>query len=77
MQHNLMAPKEIIPNTAEEQECTFNVGELLTQKTFIQHKQNKHAVNEYGIRTKPQRKFVWNTHLLRQVTLANMKLFYH
>ncbi|RZB38789.1 polyphosphoinositide phosphatase, partial [Asbolus verrucosus] len=70
LQHNLTDPKQFVPNTQEESDFKFpeNNKNLLTSSIISQESKNENDEQQnYGIRTKPHRKFVWNTHLLSAV----------
>lgn len=62
LQHNLTDPKQFIPNTQEFTDFKFpeDNSNLLTSSLI----QPNSEQSDYGIRSKPHRKFVWNTHLL-------------
>ncbi|KAF2893513.1 hypothetical protein ILUMI_12659 [Ignelater luminosus] len=65
LQYNLSIPREIIPES--EEECRLSADDILKTPPYLQKNRNKNKTQEYGIRTKPHRKFVWNTHLLSPV----------
>jgi hypothetical protein len=67
LQHNLTVPKHFVPTTQDDSEFKFpesNIN-LLTSSIISQESKNETVEqHDYGIRTRPHRKFVWNTHLL-------------
>lgn len=69
LQHNLTDPKQFIPiNVTTEDGLVFPEDEsnLLTSSIISPDSKND-EISDYGIRTRPHRKFVWNNHLLRLV----------
>ncbi|KAK9747094.1 SacI homology domain [Popillia japonica] len=67
LQHNLSPPKQIIPNLIDELECTYKQrDELLNTSMFIDLNGSRERQN-FGVRMKPHRKFVWNFHLLSKI----------
>ncbi|KAB0799167.1 hypothetical protein PPYR_07047 [Photinus pyralis] len=63
LQYNLSIPREVVPADVD---CVISTDEILKSPQFLQHN-TKMETAKYGIRTKPYRKFVWNTHLLSEV----------
>ncbi|KAI4463439.1 polyphosphoinositide phosphatase [Holotrichia oblita] len=67
LQHNLSPPKQIIPNLIDDLECTYKQrDELLNTSMFTDLNAARERQN-FGIRMKPHRKFVWNSHLLSKI----------
>lgn len=67
LQHNLSPPKQIIPNLIDELECTYKQrDELLNTSMFADLNGSRERQN-FGVRMKPHRKFVWNFHLLSKI----------
>lgn len=57
----MSAPRQIGDNDHPDSE------NLLTASIFPEKREETNKIEDYGIRTKPHRKFVWNTYLLNAV----------
>ena len=66
LQHNLSPPREIIPNSTEVFEWTYN-ADGSSKMSITSVKRGSRERQDFGIRTRPHRKFVWNSHLLHRV----------
>lgn len=69
LQHNLSCPKRIIPNIVDENEHPLSQIDENVLKTslFPKERQVNGETQIFGIRSKPHRKFVWNSYLLSKV----------
>lgn len=67
MQHNLTNPKQLVLTAQEQSDFEFADTNTNLLAASIVPKNGSSDVQDYGIRTKPHRKFVWNSHLLSLV----------
>nr|XP_022910134.1 polyphosphoinositide phosphatase-like [Onthophagus taurus] len=71
LQHNLSSPKQIIPQALDEsEEDMYKPSIKQLKSSLFNNKQQTNGGNDrssFGIRSKPHRKFVWNSHLLKYV----------
>lgn len=67
LQHNLSIPKKIIPNLVDDYEITPPEPSLQSDLVPPKKPGGEKQVINYGVRSRPNRKFVWNTYLLEKV----------
>lgn len=65
LQYNLANPKRIIP-TATNDELAYSLP-TFGNSSMESESQESHSMQNYGVRLKPNRKFIWNTFLLKEV----------
>lgn len=69
LQYNLSHPRQFIPNTQQTSEYVLPDNVDLLTTSIVS---NDESENNYGIRSHPHNKFVWNKHLLQEAINAEL-----